>query len=144
MPDIRSDQALITLHVADERDVLIPFGDAWYSLEGANLESDDSHTRAGGMGTDKSLGGPSARGDCTLTVQNSDVTIGWHKTLELRVQQDAPVAIGYAFYDRLKNPKKPGFTVTGTLKSAFLPDSDTGSSDAGMYTVIVSCDEQGS
>jgi hypothetical protein len=138
----REDMAQITLSVGNEAGTLQTFGAGdWYSFEGGNVENDDSHTRPGGMGFEISLGGPTSREDVTLTRPMSDVELGWHKTLEIRCQQDAPSAVMIKYLDRLKNAQDPGFTIKGTLKSAFLPDMDTSSSDAAMYTVILSCDE---
>jgi hypothetical protein len=137
MPYIRQDQADIRVSVDGQ-----PFGEAWFSVEGGNLASDESKTRPGGMGSEVSLGGPSSRDDVTVQIQLSDIVIGWHKTLEAKVQQDAPVKVAYTFLNRLKQPTGASHTVTGTLKSAFLPDMDGGSSDPAMYTIIVGADEQ--
>jgi hypothetical protein len=114
---------------------------SWYSVEGGNLEADDAKVRPGGMGNEVSLGGPTSRDDITVSIPLTDVVIGWHKTLEQKVIQDAPVNVKYTFLNRLKQPYGPTSTYTGTLKSAFLPDMDTGSGDAAMYQIIVSCDE---
>jgi hypothetical protein len=141
----REDMAQISLSVADESGTYRPFGTSdWFSVEGGNLENDDSHTRPGGMGLEQSLGGPSSRGDVTLTRPLDDVVIGWHKTLEERVQQDAPSHVTVKYLNRLRSATFPGavtFTFAGTLKSAFLPDMDTGSGDAAMYSVVLSADE---
>jgi hypothetical protein len=61
--------------------------------------------------------------------------------LELRVQQDAPSQVTVKYLNRLKQAQAPTFTFAGTLKSAFLPDMDTGSGDAAMYSVVLSSDE---
>jgi hypothetical protein len=123
----REDMAQISLSVADESGTYRPFGASdWFSCEGGNLENDDSHTRPGGMGFEVSLG---------------DVVVTWHKTLELRVQQDAPSQVTVKYLNRLKQAQAPTFTFAGTLKSAFLPDMDTGSGDAAMYSVVLSSDE---
>jgi hypothetical protein len=138
----REDMAQISLSVADENGTYRPFGASdWFSCEGGNLENDDSHTRPGGMGFEVSLGGPSSRGDVTLTRPLDDVVVGWHKTLELRTQQDAPSQVTVKYLNRLKQAQAPTFTFAGTLKSAFLPDMDTGSGDAAMYSVVLSSDE---
>lgn len=138
---LREDMAEIHVSVANEQGVYVPYFDSWFSADGANLAADSSKTRAGGMGSEVSLGGPSSRDDVTCTIQLSDVVLGKHKELERRVQQDAPAKVSYRFLDRLKNPVGETFSVTGTLKSAFLPKADTGSSDPGFYTVILDCDE---
>jgi len=141
MPYIREDMAHITVTVMNEAGAWVQYGDSWYSVEGGNLESDDSKTRPGGMGDEVSIGGPSSRDDITCTIQLTDVVIGWHKALERAVKFDAPAQVQYQFKDRLRNSYPVTHTVTGTLKSAFMPDMDTGGNEAAMYSVILSCDE---
>lgn len=136
MPYIRQDQADIFVSIDG-----VPYGDSWYSVEGGNLESDDSKTRAGGMGSEYSLGGPSSRGDVTCTIQLDDSVIGWHDLLETKVKQDAPMKVTYRFLNRLKQQRGRDYTYTGTIKSAFLPDMSTGESGAAYYTVVMSSDE---
>jgi hypothetical protein len=136
MPFIREDMADIRVNVDG-----VPYGDSWYSIEGGNLEADDSKVRPGGMGNEVSLGGPTSREDVTAAIPLSDVVVGWHATLESKVIQDAPVTITYKFLNRLKQGVGPTHSVTGTLKSAYLPDMDTSSGDAAMYEIILSCDE---
>lgn len=137
MPYIREDQADIRVTVDG-----VPFGDSWFSVEGGNLEADDSKTRPGGMGSEVSLGGPASRDDVTVETQLTDISMGWHKTLEQKVIEGAPVKVGYTFLNRFKQPVGESHTVVGTLKSARLPNMDTGSSDPSMYQIVISCDEQ--
>jgi hypothetical protein len=134
---VREDMADIRVSVDG-----VPYGDSWYSAEGANLEADDSHTRPGGMGYEVSLGGPASRDDYTIETQLTDVVMGWHKTLEQKVGESAPAKVGITFLNRLRQPVGASHTVVGTLKSARLPDMDTGGNDAAMYQIIVSCDER--
>jgi hypothetical protein len=142
VPFIREDMADIRVSVADAGGTLHPYGDSWHSVEGGNLESDDAKVRPGGMGNEVSLGGPASRDDVTVSIPLTDVVVGWHKTLEQRVIEDAPTKVSYTFLNRLKQPITGAtHTVTGRLKSAVIPDMDTGSSDAAMYEIIVSCDE---
>lgn len=137
MPYFREDMADIRVSVDG-----VPYGDSWFSVEGGNLEADDSKTRPGGMGSEVSLGGPASRDDVTVETQLTDIVIGWHKTLEQKVSEGAPTKVSYTFLSRLKQPVGASHTVVGTLKSAKLPDMDTGSSDAAMYSIVISCDEQ--
>ena len=136
MAFIREDMADIRVSVDN-----VPYGESWYSVEGGNLEADDAHTRAGGMGIEVSLGGLPSRDDLTVSTQMSDLTIGWHKSLEAKVAQAARVKVAYTFLNRLKQPTGASHSITGTLKAVNLPDMDTGSSDAAMYELVVSCDE---
>jgi hypothetical protein len=138
----REDQAMIGVSIANENGTFVPFGASdWYSVEGGNLENDDSHVRPALQGLDKSLGGPSSREDLTVTRPLDDTVVTWHKTFEARVQTDAPTKVSVQYQDRFHQGTGQVFNFAGTLKSAFLPDMDTGSSDAAMYTLIVSCDE---
>jgi hypothetical protein len=137
MPFIREDMADIRVTVDG-----VPYGDSWYSVEGGNLESDDSKIRPGGMGDEVSLGGPASRDDVTVAIPLTDVVTTWHKQLEKKVIEDAPTKVAYTFLNRLKQPIGVSHTVTGTLKGATIPDMDTGSSDAAMYELVVSCDER--
>jgi hypothetical protein len=130
--------ALITVRIDNKQ-----YGDAWYSYEGGELEADDSKTRPGGMGDEVSIGGPASREDIELTIQLTDTVIGWHKTLENKVREDAPVEVGITYLNRLKQPVGSTFTRTGTLKKAALPNADSGSSDASMYSIVMSADELG-
>jgi hypothetical protein len=123
MPFIREDMADISVSIMNAAGTYVPYGDSWFSVEGGNLEADDAHTRAGGMGNDVSLGGPAARDDVTVAVQLSDVVIGWHKTLEQRVIESAPAKVSYTFLNRLKQPLGP---------------------PASSVTITGSCDERGS
>jgi hypothetical protein len=142
MPFIREDMASIQVTIDD-----IPYPtdtSSWYSVEGGNLTADDSHVRPGGMGDEVSLGGPASRDDVTVRIPLTDVVIGWHKTLETAVINAAPAKVSYTFLNRLKQaiPGAATHTVKGTMKAATMPDMDTGSSDAAMYEIVVSCDER--
>jgi hypothetical protein len=139
MPYIREDMALIQVTI--DGSLFPQDGGSWYSVEGGNLEADDSHVRPGGMGDEVSLGGPASRDDVTVTLPLTDVVTTWHTTLEAAVRNDAPVKVAYTFLNRLKQPMGSTHTITGTLKSAVLPDMDASSGDAAMYQIIVSCDE---
>jgi hypothetical protein len=111
-------------------------------VEGGNLEADDSKVRPGGMGDEVSLGGPASRDDVTVAIPMTDVVSTWHRTLETKVIEDAPTKVAYTFLNRLKQPIGISHTVTGTLKGVTIPDMDTGSSDAAMYELVISCDER--
>lgn len=136
MAFIREDMADIRVTVDGT-----PYGGSWHSVEGASLEADDAKVRAGGMGSEFSLGGPVSRDDATVSIPLDDVVLGWHPTLEVLVGEDAPVTVTYQFLNRKKEKVGKPFSITGTLKSAKLPDMAADSGDAAMYEIIVSCDE---
>jgi hypothetical protein len=142
MTYIRQDQADIDVSIGPDGASLVPYGDAWATVEGGNLASNDSKTRPGAMGREVSLGGPASRDDVTCTIQLDDVVLGWHKTLESMVGWGR-VKVSYRFLR--PNPGATGFptthTIVGTLKSAFLPNMDAGGNDQAFYSIVVSCDE---
>jgi hypothetical protein len=142
MPYISQDQADIAFSVMNRDGVMVPFFGDWFSVEGAGLDSNDSKQRAGGMGAETALGGSATRDDATLQIPLDDNVLAHHATLEARVQERAPCQIGVQYLNRLKAAYPTGRLITGVIKSAKLPDSDGGSSDGGMYEVVVSCDEQ--
>ena len=136
MAYIREDQADIRLTVNG-----VVCGDTWATYSGGALTASDSKTRPGGLGKEVSLGGPASRGDVTLTIQMSDVVAGWHKTLESIVGGGtAKASVAYINPDRTPIPGAT-FSRTGTVKEASLPDVNFDSGDAGMYQVVLSCDE---
>jgi hypothetical protein len=137
---LREDQADIRVSI-DTGAGLVPVGAAWKTYEGGNLEADDAKTRPGGMGREVSLGGPASRDDVTCTIQFSDAFSVAHPTLESLVG-NARMKVSYTPLDGLRRPVGSSHSAVGTLKSAFTPDSDSESSDAGLYTVIMSCDEE--
>jgi hypothetical protein len=65
-----------------------------------------------------------------------------YATMEKKVIEDAPVKVSWRFKNRLKQPFGPTFSVTGTLKSAFLPNIDTSGNEQAFYSIIVDCDER--
>jgi hypothetical protein len=135
---IREDMADIRVSL----DGVDPFGIPWKTAEGGALEAADSKTRPGAMGREVSLGGAASRGDLTCTVQFSDVIALSHIAFERKVGVGrVKVAVNWLGTNRALLGS--GFTRVGTLKSATVPDTDSESSDPGMYTIVVSCDELG-
>ncbi len=132
---IREDQADIRVTVDG-----VAYGDSWASAEGANLEADDAKTRPGGMGYEVSVGGPASRDDLTVETQFTEAVSTFHKTLESKVGV-GQVKVGISYLGANRLPVGPAHTVVGTLKSVARPDSDAGSSDVGMYELVVSCHE---
>ena len=133
---IREDQADIRLTVNG-----VVYGDTWATYDGGALTASDAKTRPGGLGKEVSVGGPSSRGDLTLTIQMSDIVAGWHNTLESVVGGGTcKASVAYINPDRTPIPGAT-FSRTGTLKEASLPTATYDSGDVGMYQVVISCDE---
>ena len=138
----REDMALIQVSVMDTAGRYVQFGDGWTTAEGGNLEADDGKARPGRMGMEVSLGGPASRDDVTCTIPMTDVVVGWHKTLEQRVIESAPMKVAITPLNRLRVPNAASTTVLGTIKSAFMPNHDANSGDPAMYSLIMACNEQ--
>lgn len=135
---IREDQADVRVTVNGK-----PFGDTWATYSGGGLTAADAKTRSGGMGKNKSVGGPADRGDVTVEIQMDDVVVGWHNELESYVgRQDIVLKVAVQYL----NPDKSlmagaSFTRTGTVKTAALADTNQDSGDVGMYQLVGSMDE---
>jgi hypothetical protein len=132
---IREDQADIRFWLDD-----VPYFGSWKTAEGGILEANDSKTRPGAMGKEVSAGGTASRDDLAITTQLTDIVALAHPTLENRTGIGrVRVRVNWLRPDR--TPTGTGRTIQGTLKRAAAPDHPDGA-DVGMYTVIVSCDEQ--
>lgn len=135
MPYIRADMADIRVTVDGQ-----PYGDSWMSVEGANLTADITKTRPGGMGREVAVGGQATRDDVTVSIQLSDVVLGWHKRLESKVGNvRAKVALNFLGPNRL--PTGITQTVVGVLAGANLPDMSADSADIALYQIVVALDE---
>lgn len=139
MPYIRESQADIRFSLEG-----VPYGDSWFSWEGANLTAEIAKTRPGGMGDEVAVGGDPSRDDVTITIQFSDIVAGWHKLFESMVGWgEAHVSLNF-----LGPNKVPlGITQTniGVLGAATLPNfAGDGGGNQAFYTVVVALDEKGS
>ena len=140
MTYIREDEAAITLTVDG-----VPYGNGitnnWATYAGGALTAAGSKTRPGGMGKQTAQGGLATRGDVTITIQNTDVVVGNHPTLEHRVGKGR--AVVHVQYLDKEGVVVPGafFQVSGILKEAELPGQNFDAPAVGMYKVVVDCDE---
>jgi hypothetical protein len=116
-------------------------GNSWFSLAGAALTAAGAKTRPGAMGSEVELGGFATRSDATIEIQNSDVMVGQHSTLESKIGKGS-CRIAVQYLDNYGNVI-PGasFSIKGKLKDAHLPEAHTENAAVGMYTVVVGCDE---
>jgi hypothetical protein len=114
---------------------------SWATAEGGTLTADDTKTRPGGMGNEVSVGGNASRDDLTVTTQWTDLMAGLEQGLENGVGISS-VGVQINWLTAAKAPLGQGNkNITGTLKSVKQPDANTGSSDVGMLTLVISCDE---
>lgn len=138
MAFIRNDQADIYLTVAG-----VQYGGTWATYSGGAVSATDAKTRSGGMGKEKSIGGPATRSDVTITIQEDETVLGWHPTLESLVGRGDIVALVSVQYLQPNTHVMQGakFGRRGTLKEAMLADKTYADGNASFYTVTVSADE---
>lgn len=143
---IREDQADIRVDVMDSTGNWVAIGDgnSWATFTGADLTATGGKTRPGGMGKEVALGGPASRGDATCEIQNSPTMVGLHNFLESRVGKGR--AKMTATYLDNEGNVIPGaqFIAQGMLGKAALPGANYNSPNAGMYAIIIHCDEDAS
>jgi hypothetical protein len=116
-------------------------GNSWFSLTGAQLTAAGAKTRPGAMGKEVELGGFATRSDAVLEIQNSDIMLGQHGTLEAKIGK-GQCRVSIQYLDDYGNAI-PGSTNTikGKLKGAHLPEVHTENAAVGMYTITVGCHE---
>jgi hypothetical protein len=114
----------------------------WATMTGGTLEATDVKVRPGGLKKQVSVGGPAVRADVTMTIPMSDKVAAVHNELESycgRARAQALVAWLNPDGSRMSGAS---FTRVGTLKAVELPEANVDGTTMGMYTVIISCDEQ--
>lgn len=132
---IRADMADIRVQL-DGADV----GGMWATYEGGALEADDQKTRPGGMTRQIAIGGPTSRGDVTVTTQFTDLIAAKAKAFENRSGRGKlTVSVTYKNTDGVNSEFK--FTRTGIVKSVQIPDVDVNSGDVAFLTVVGSMHE---
>jgi hypothetical protein len=137
MAYIRQDMADIRVSVGGKSYPL-----SWAEVEGGlGLESDDSKTRPGGMGSEVSVGGPSSRDDVQVRTQFTDVVAGWDKEFEAAVQRDDRMSVRLAFLGPNKVPNGRTKTLVGIIKANTPPDFASDEGEVGMYELTMSADE---
>ena len=138
--NIREDQAEVTITLDG---VQIPAGEVWATLSGGELTAADAKSRAGGMGKQKSYGGPGVRSDLTATIQFSDTIAALHKAWEQRVGKGT-IEVTVLWLDTdAAALAGTDFKRTGTLKGLTEPNPTNSDSPAvGMYSLVTSCDEE--
>lgn len=135
MAGTRVDQERIKVTV-DGRDLGI-----FDSFSGGGAQSDDTKYRPGGMGLEVSLGGTKSRDAITVgRLLDTERDLPLIKWLDERAGS-GQVGIVRQFLNRDKSPAGSPVNYTGTLMKTTLPDHDSTSSDAAIFTLEVSADE---
>ena len=135
---IRSDMAFIQVFLGEPA---VQKGDLWATFEGGALEADDQKTRPGGMARQVAIGGPTSRGDVTVTTQMTDQLMATAREFEAAAGRGKlTVSVTYLDMDGKANDARK-FTVKGIVKSAQIPSVDVNSGDVAFLTVVGSLDE---
>lgn len=136
MPQLREDQALIHVDVSG----VALDNNAWTSMDGGDLEAQDTKTRPGGMGEELNLGGPTTRSDLTVMRQyTNDVLHPLIRDLEVACGS-ATMSVRYTPLDADGNPAGETHTITGKLKGVPKPKWDANAQGAAFLSLVMGCD----
>lgn len=132
---IRADMADIRVYLDG-----VPQGDMWATYEGGALEADDQKTRPGGMTRQVAIGGPTSRGDVTVTTQFTDLIAAIAQNFENRSGRGR-LTVSVTYLDPDGNRTGFQFTRTGIVKSVEIPNVDVNTGNVGFLTVVGSMNE---
>ena len=136
---LRQDQASITVDLPG----LPSFASTvtpryWATLEGGDLESEDTKTRPGGMLPQVNLGGPTTRTDCTVTRPYTAEIHPFLTQLEALAGQGI-VNVKFTVLQGNATTFPNGTTVTmqGILKNVTRPNFDANASGTAMLSLVI-------
>lgn len=138
---LRQDQATISvpyLPLPAPYNAGLPWVKSWATLEGGDLESEDTKTRPGGMTTQVNLGGPTTRTDCTVSRPYTAELHPFIVALE-QVAGQAGMHITYSILDGAGNVIGPTVTLKGILKNVTRPNFDSNTSGTAMLSLVMGC-----
>ena len=135
---VRSDMARIRVFLGTPP---VQKGNEWATFEGGALEADDQKTRPGGMRSQMAIGGPTSRGDVTVTTQMTDSMVQVARDFEKAAGRQAiMISVTYTDNDGNEDATRK-FTVKGFVKSCQIPSMDVNSGDVAFLTVVGSLHE---
>ena len=137
MPILRQDQAAISV---PQLSVSLPFVTSWTSLEGGDLESEDTKTRPGGMLPQVNLGGPTTRTDATVMRPYTPELHPFFKPLEDAAGKST-MAISWVILDATGARPAGASVVTlhGILKNVTRPNWDANATGATHLSLVMGC-----
>jgi hypothetical protein len=138
---IRQDQATISV---PQLPVALPFVPSWATLEGGDLEAEDTKTRPGGMLPQVTLGGPTTRNDATVSRPYTRELHPFLVPLE-KFAGFGRMAITYTIMGPNLTTGKlvtlgPTVTLRGILKNVTRPNWDANSASTAMFSLVMGCD----
>lgn len=117
-----------------------PWG-VWETLGGGDVEADENKYRLGGMGAQRSLGGPAHTNNLTLgRLLDKPDWPGMKKLMATRVGK-ADCSVSRQPLDTDGNPFGEPLIYTGKLNAVQPGDTDANGSGAQVWTIVVSADE---
>ncbi len=117
-----------------------PFG-VWDTLSGGESDSDATKYRPGGMQPQRSLGGTRTIGDLTLARLIDREDWGYMHELMNRTGRER-VTVSRQPLDEDGNPWGRPLTYRGVLQTVTPGDTDSNSSDAQTWEIVVSTEGQ--
>ena len=136
MPSYRSDMFQLQVSVAGVNIDTI----SWDSVEGGELQSDDTSFNPGGMQPQIALGGKRSRSAMTVKRIWSDALLGSYVALD-NVAGNAPVTISVQTLSASKQPVGSPLVYTGILQTCTRPGFDSSSSSVVYLQLVVGMNE---
>lgn len=143
---LRQDQASISVPVlyvvnsqGAQAPIALPYVISWATLEGGDLESEDTKTRPGGMVSQVNLGGPTTRTDATVTRPYTSDLHPYVVALENAAGQGI-MHITYTILNAAGYSIGPTVTLTGILKNVTRPNWDSNATGTAMLSLSMGCD----
>lgn len=130
----REDQYLVTLNVEGEDTGV------WDKMSGGAVESEEVKYRPGGMGKQRSLGGPKSVTNITLTRLEDPVRDANELPWLMQVAGDADCVVTKQKLDKSGIAIGRPMVYTGKLLNVTPPDHDSESSDPAMIELEISTD----
>jgi hypothetical protein len=146
---LREDQAIIhagvgTVNAAGQvtaSAVALPDVYSWSSLQGGDLEAEDTFTRPGGMLPGINLGGPTKRTDVTVMRQYTADLHAFLVDLENACGNTRAWA-AFTLLDSDGNKQPHTVTLTGVLKTVQKPNFNSEAAAAIFLGLVIGCDTQ--
>ena len=136
---LRMDQAAISVPLISNVPTL-PYVVSWTTLEGGDLESEDTKTRPGGMQPQVNLGGPTTRTDATVTRPYTNELHPFVKPLEDAAGNSA-MSISWVILDSTgaRPSSAPVITLHGILKNVTRPNWDANATGTAFLSLVMGC-----
>lgn len=142
---LRQDQATISVPTLQgpQGAISLPFVKSWATLEGGDIEAEDTKTRPGGMVGQVNLGGPSTRTDATVTRPYTRELHPFLQRLESAAGNGA-MTISWTILDaRGSAAGGKTFAINGILKNVTRPNWDSNTAGAAMLSLVMGCNVDG-